>query len=160
MGKSKYVNLATLLCLGFSFFILINCNSKEINNNDSLLLMGESDNWNLDGYKFEITLEGFKAGNGTVSMKAKNEYITDFFQFKTHAVIFNKDETIHAGYVAGEGINIAEKTIGIIEVGKILDEAGVPATLEDVSEIYMIIEWGDTSKNKDVEERIDLYKKP
>lgn len=120
--------------------------------------MGESQTWNLTGYEVMITPENFKAGNGTLIMKSADEYITDSFQFKTHAVIFGEDTVVHAGAASGAEINIAKKTIGAIEGGAYLNKNADPITLKNISEIYMIVEWWDMGKNKSVKERIDLYK--
>lgn len=125
-----------------------------------LSLMGESQSWNLIGYEVVITPENFKIGNGTLSRKNVNEYTADSFHFETHAVINGEDLTVHSGSASGVGIDIAEETTGAIEGETYLNEDGDPITLNDVSNIYMIVEWWDTGKSESVKERIDLYIKP
>jgi hypothetical protein len=122
-------------------------------------LMGESQTWDLTGYEIVITPENFKAGNGTLNMKNANEYITNSFQFETHAIINGEDLVVHASSATGARIDIAKKTTGAIEGGTYLNKNGDPITLNEVSDIYMIIEWWDTGKNDSVKERIGLYNK-
>ncbi|CDQ40557.1 hypothetical protein [Virgibacillus salexigens] len=149
-----FVSLVTWLCFGL---ILSACKNQEDANNDYLLLMGESESWNLNSYEIEITQKEFKAGHGTLKMKNNKEYNTDSFQFETHAIINDEDKTVHSGSVSGLGIDIAEKTTGTIEGGTYLKENGELISLDDVNDIYMIIEWWNPIKNRKVKERIDLY---
>ncbi|WP_223702123.1 hypothetical protein [Sutcliffiella deserti] len=153
MKKSNSVLKLMLI----SLIILSGCIHEETNKRDHLVLNGESENWNLNGYEVEISAENFKAGNGILQMKNQNEYKSDFFQFRTYAAISNQDTLVHSGSVSGDSINIAEKSIGTIEGGAYLNEEGVQITLGDISEIYMIVEWWDTSEKENVKERIDLY---
>lgn len=135
-----------------SILVIAGCNAQKDNDNYYLSLTGESDNWNLSGYEVVITPEEFKLGNGTLTMKNHNKYTSDFFHFTTHAVINNEDRTVHSGSVSGMGIDIAEETTGTIKGGN-----NGAITPDKVSDIYMIVEWWDIDKEKDVKERIDLY---
>lgn len=135
-----------------------NSNGKSDTNHYFLSLMGESQTWRLSGYEVMITPENFKTGNGTLYMKNKNEYITDSFHFETHAVINGEDLAVHTGSVSGK-VDLAKKTTGAIEGGTYLNEKGNPISLNEVSDIYVIVEWKDSSKSKNVKERIDLYTK-
>ena len=121
--------------------------------------MGESHSWTLTGYEIVLTSDAFKAGNGTLSMKNVEEYHTENFGFKTYIVINGEDTLVHTGYITGHNINIAEDTTGAIEGGTYVNENGDAITLDDVTEIYMVIEWWDRTKGEDVKERIDLYNK-
>jgi hypothetical protein len=158
LEKAKFSQLFSLVLL---ILLLSGCNSNEksVINHYYLSLMGESQTWNLTGYEVMITPENFKAGNGTLKMKNANEYITDSFQFETHAVINGKDIVVHSGSVTGAGIDIAKKITGAIEGGAYLNKNGDPITLNEVSDIYMIVEWWDIGKSANVKERIDLYSK-
>ncbi|MFD2922287.1 hypothetical protein [Halobacillus naozhouensis] len=140
--------------------ILAGCNTQHNNTNYHLTLMGKSEHWGLIGYEVVITPEELKAGNGTLNMKNKNKYITNSFHFETHAVIADKDITVHSGSVTGAGIDIAEETTGAIEGGTYLNEKGEPITLDNIRAIYMIVGWWDMSKGESVKERIDLYNQP
>lgn len=156
MKKFIYLSIVSLL---FFLFILTGCNNQETADNYYLSLKGESEHWNLNGYEIEMTQEEFKAGNGTLYMKNENEYKTDSFHFDTHAIINNNDITIQSGSVTGLGIDIAEETTGTIKGRTYLNKNGDPITLEEINDIYMIVEWWDMNKSKHVKERIDLYSK-
>lgn len=157
----RKIKFSQLFSLVLFILILSGCNSNEklVINQYYLSLMGESQTWNLTGYEVVITSENFKVGNGTLNMKNANEYITDAFQFKTHAVINGKDIVVHSGSATGAGIDIAKKPIGAIKGGPYLNKNGDPITVNAVRDIYMIVEWWDKDKSKSVKERIDLYNK-
>ncbi|WP_391116985.1 hypothetical protein [Psychrobacillus sp. L3] len=157
-----YLLITTLIVL------LSGCNNsgKLVKNNYFLPLHGESQTWSLTGYEVMITPENFKAGNGTLKMKNEEKYLSDFFQFETHAVINNEDFTVHSNSIefsspeTGDGIDIAEITTGAIESGKYLNEKGDPISLKEVNVIYMIVKWRDINKGAYANERIDLFVKP
>lgn len=134
------------------------CNAQQSDSKYYLLLMGESENWNLTDYEIVITPQDFNAGYGNLIMKNEEEYITDYFHFDTHVVINGEDMVVHSGSSTG-GMDISEETTGAIEGGTYLNKNDEPITLNDVSDIYMIVEWWDNSTEKSVNERLDLYKK-
>jgi len=119
--------------------------------------MGESPTWNLSGYEIVITPESFKAGNGTLHLKNGNQSV-GFFYFKTHVVINDKDEVMHGGVVSSNVNDIVEVPTGAIEGGAYLNKDGTPITLNEISNIYMIVEW--SYKGESAKERINLYTKP
>lgn len=155
MKKGLCIKLATLLWV---VLVISGCNVQQSNSKYYLLLMGESENWNLTGYEIVITPEEFSAGYGTLRLKNEAEYITDSFHFDTYVVINGEDIVVHSGSSTG-GMDISEETTGAIEGEKYLNEKGDPITLNDISDIYMVVEWKDNSKDKSVNERLDLYKK-
>src|SRR5690606_18392678 len=120
--------------------------------------MGESHTWKLSGYEVIIKPDKIKAGNGVLNMKNENEYMTKSFYYGTHAVIDGVDTIIHAGSVTGEEVNIVEYTIGSIEGGTYFNKEGYPITLNDVSVIYMLVEWWDKETENTLMERINLYR--
>ncbi|MFD2132421.1 hypothetical protein ACFSKI_14540 [Pseudogracilibacillus auburnensis] len=140
--------------------LLSSCTNQQREGVYFLSLMGESENWNVTGYEILITPDEFKAGHGILKMKSKQEYITNFFHFETHVVINNEDLVIHSGSTSGLDIDIAEEFIGTIEGGAYFNDNGKPISPNDISEIYMIVEWWDSSNHVDVKERIDLYSSP
>jgi len=154
----KYIkSLVPWIYLMLSFFVLSGCNAQKGGNNYYLLLMGESESWNLTGYEIVITPEDFKAGFGILNMKNVNEYITDYFHFEAHVVIDSDDSVVHTDSATGE-MNIAEYTTGAIG-GPYLNKNGESVTLKDINEIYVVVEWWDISKNESIKERIDLFNK-
>lgn len=158
LTKRKFRPLFSLVLF---ILLLSGCNGNEklIINHYYLSLMGESETWKLTDYEVVITPENFLAGNGTLYMKNENEYIVDAFHFETHAVINGEDIVVHSGSASGAGIDIAEETTGAIEGGPYLDKNKKPITLNEVSTIYMIVEWWDIGKSDSLKEKMDLYNK-
>ena len=72
-------------------------------------------------------------------------------------VIDNDDSVVHTDSATGE-MNIAEYTTGAI-AGPYITKNGDFVTLEDINEIYVVVEWWDISKNESMKERIDLLNK-
>lgn len=126
--------------------LLSGCSSSEKLNHYYLLLEGESQTWNVSEYEVVLTPENFKTWYGTLHMKNSNNYISDSFSFETHAVINDEDIRVHSGSNTESGIY--------------LDENGSPITLNEISNIYMIVEWWDVDKSESMNERIELYTKP
>jgi hypothetical protein len=130
---------------------------KTVINNYYLSLTGESETWEVKSYKVEITPEVFNAGNGTLIMKSPAKYNTDFLSIKVFAVIDNEDTVIQAKQVKGSGIELTQLNTGAIKGGTYLDENGKAITLENISHIYMIVEWQDVIKDKRMKEKIELF---
>ncbi|MGF2614115.1 hypothetical protein FZC84_19220 [Rossellomorea vietnamensis] len=135
--------------------ILSGCNDNE--KSVYLSLTGESKTWKLTGYEMEISPESFKAGNGTLIMKDAEEYNSDSIYFEAHAIINGKDFKVHTGSEAGTGIDIAENSTGSIEGGEYVNEAGRPITFNEVSNIYVVVEWRNMDKGESIKENIPLY---
>ncbi|MEN2467725.1 hypothetical protein [Ornithinibacillus sp. JPR2-1] len=150
-----------VLSLIFSVLVILlsGCSGSEKLNHYYLLLAGESQTWNLSDYEVVLTPEDFKAGYGTLQMKNSNEYISDSFRFETHVVINGEDIIVHSSSFTGPEIDIAEETTGAMESGPYLDENGSPITLNEISNIYMMVEWWDVDKRESMNERIDLFTK-
>ncbi|GAA0371229.1 hypothetical protein GCM10008968_28850 [Bacillus horti] len=119
--------------------------------------MGESQTWNLIGYEVMITPEDLKVGNGTLHMKNEDEYIAEFFRFRTHAVINGEDTVLQSSSVAGNGINIAQDTTGSVESRGYVNNQGDAIRLHEINEIYMVVEWWDLDESERNSERIELY---
>jgi hypothetical protein len=94
--------------------MLTACNNKEAETNYYLSLSGESEHWKLDGYEIMITPEGYKAGNGILTMKDIEKHMASFFSFDTYAVVDGEENRFHGHSVSGE-TNIAEQTPGTVE---------------------------------------------
>src|SRR5699024_11923394 len=65
---------------------------KKTETNYYLSLNGESEHWELDGYEIMMTPKGYKAGNGTLKMKDKDEQEGDFFSFDVYGVADSKED--------------------------------------------------------------------
>jgi hypothetical protein len=155
----KLIKISLLFCLLIILIPLNACTKEEAETNFHLLLKGNSAKWDVNEYEVKISPNYFEAGHGVLSMKGEQEYYTDFFHFDTHAVINEKDITVHSGSVSGKEVNIAEKTTGKVEGGEYLNAKGEPISLEDVNRIYIVVKWWDKQKKKDAEETITLYSK-
>ena len=121
--------------------LLSGCNAKEKSvSNYYLSLIGDSQTWNLKGYEVVITPENIKAVNGTLHVKNGIKSNVEFFYFETHGVIKDKDVVVHTGAVSSTGMDIEKELTGAIEGGAYLNEDGIPITLNEVNNIYMIAE--------------------
>jgi len=144
------------------FFILSACGNSDMENQNSepktkeITLMGESENWVANSYQISLTSDVLKAGNGTLDMKGSSEYKTDYFYFEVHAVINGEGTVIHAKKVTGIETDVSLVNTGTIEGDAPLNKDGETIKMDDVSNIYMTIEWKDINTDKKVKERIDL----
>lgn len=145
-----------LFSLIFIFIVLSACNNGETDTNYFLSLSGESDHWRLNDYEIIITPEGYKAGNGKLTMKGEEKYTADFFNIGIYSVINGEKNRFHGRSISSsisEGTDIADQTIGTVESeGEVLTEP------TEIDEIYAIVTWSDGSR-EDKEERIILYNK-
>lgn len=142
-----------IFSLALSLLVLSACNNKEADTNYYLSLNGESEHWKLSGYEIVITPEGYKAGNGTLTMKDHAEHMAHFFSFDAYAVVDGEEDRFHGHSVSGEA-DIAEQIPGTIDGD---DEA--MKELSEIDEIYVVINWNDQDTDGDREERIVLYNK-
>ena len=142
-----------LFCLMVPLFMLTACNHQSAETSYYLSLKGASESWQLLDYEIVLNPAERKIGDGRLFMTEENEYLTDSFHFSTHAVVKGVDQTIHAGSVSGQ-TDISEQM-----TGSIAGDNGNPIPLEEISNIYMLVEWWDTAKNEHVQERIELYRK-
>lgn len=141
------------------FIVLISaCNRNDQSEvNSYLSLMGESETWKVEQYKMSLTPETLEAGNGILKTKDKIQY-NNYFNLEVHAVIDNDDKVIQEKKITGSG-NLTEVTTGTVEGGTYLDKDGEAIVVDNISEVYMIIEWQDMNKGKRIKERIDLFKR-
>lgn len=149
----------------FSFGLLLvllllsgcDSNEKTVINNYYLSLSGESESWKVDFYEILIKPETFDVGNGNLTMKNKTEYSSDYLSIGVYAVIDNEDTVVQRSTVTGSELDISQTSMGASEGGTLLNKNGEPVSLENISDIYMIIEWQDNDKKK--EEKVNLFNK-
>ncbi|KAA0547085.1 hypothetical protein FZW96_13975 [Bacillus sp. BGMRC 2118] len=151
----KCTKLGLWTCL-FCVVILASCSTQV---KETIVLVGESENWRVEGYELELTPEKLKVGNGIIINKYNRDYKTDYFSFHTHVVISAQDEIVHSGSVSGDMVHFEEKSTGTIEGETLLNGRGKSISLNDISEMYMVISWRDVEKGYDKEERINLFSK-
>ncbi|SDI66624.1 hypothetical protein [Alteribacillus bidgolensis] len=148
-----FICLAFILLAAVVIFPLKETTGKD---NYYLTLMGDSSTWEIHNYQLKIMPERLIAGDGELHMKDTDEFQSEFFSFDVYAVINNEDRKIQGKSVSGH-VNMADMTTGRVEGGTYFNNKGQPITLEDVNEIYAVVEWYDPSKEKQVSEKIVLY---
>lgn len=139
-----------LVSITFLLIVLSACGHEDSETNYYLSLSGESDHWKLDGYEILISSDKSKTGNGTLTMKNEDKYLTDFFSFHVYTVVDGVENSLHSSSVSGE-TDIAKQTTGTIE-----SEGENFTKFSEVDEVYMNIRWNDDT-DRDQEERIVLY---
>jgi hypothetical protein len=93
-------------------------------------------------------------------MKKQTKYTTDFIDIKVHAIIENEDTVLQAKRIKGNNTEINRMSMGASKgVDVFLDKNGKPITLENISDIYMEIEWQDVNEKQRMKEKIDLFNK-
>lgn len=151
-------NKAIPCILGLFFlFLLSGCNQNEgsAENNYYLSLTAEGETWQVDGYEIFITPHKLKAGDGMLMLKTTPAFEVNYLGIEVHAIIGDEDRIIQTQQVTEREMDVAEVTTGAIE-GELPLKGGEPITLQDVSDIYMIIEWENINKDEITRERIDL----
>lgn len=157
----KKTSLFLTLLLSISFFLSA-CENTHIDRQNSELklkevkLNGESESWTVHSYHISLTSDVLKVGNGILEMKGRSEYKTDDLSFEVHAVISGEDTVIQAKKVTGSEIDVSQINTGTIEGDAPLNENGESIKMDDLSKIYMTIEWEDIAKDQIVKERIEL----
>lgn len=151
-----------LISLIFLLVILPACDSeetdsnKETNTNYYFSLSGESDHWKMNGYEIIITPEGYKVGNGKLTMKNEDEYEAEFFDLDIYSVVDGEKNSLHGRSISSEGTDIAEQTIGATEGED--DALTDPA---EIDEIHAVISWNEeySDVKEDQKETLVLYSK-
>jgi len=157
--KKTYLFLTLLV---FVFFILSACGNADMNKPNTepktkeVTLMGESENWVANSYQISLTPDVLKVGNGTLDMKSGSEYKTEYLHLEVHAVINGEDTLVQTKTVTGSETDISQVNTGTIEGDAPINKDGEKIKMEDISDIYMTIEWEDMTKGKKVKERMDL----
>lgn len=157
--KKPYLFLTLLLSV---FFIISACGNADMDKENSepktkeVILMGESGNWIVNSYHVSLTSDVLKAGDGIIDMKGSTEYKTDYFYFEVHAVINGVDTVIQAKKITGSETDVAQINTGTIEGDAPLNKDGETIKMDDIGNIYMIIEWKDKTNDKKVKEKINI----
>jgi len=125
----------------FLLLLATGCSQETPLLNENIKLLGEGVNWVVSGYEVKLTEENFKAGDGVVKRKGKEEYITDFVSYKTYAMINKKNELLHSASFSGSDIDVGSEVLGSIEGETYLNKDGTPIDRENISGFFMIVEW-------------------
>lgn len=145
-----FLNTTLLLTL------LVGCSSESVKHHYYLLLMGESENWYVKDYEIEFNPETYRAGNGMVFWKGDDALETDSFQVSAYASINEEDHIIHSTSFSGTS-TIKEHATGGIEGEFLNSKEDHSISLDDIENIYIVIEWWDQDQKKNVSEQINMY---
>ena len=107
---------------------------------------GESNAWELNNYEISFSTDLMEVGNGTISMKNDNNYLSDYLSYKVYATIEDKEEILQKHISTGEVMNeISTINLGSISGSPLINSEGEVISLDDLSNIYMVINWNDSS---------------
>ncbi|MGI8314190.1 hypothetical protein [Halobacillus mangrovi] len=129
--------------------LLLGCGLQEENkeNHFHLSLNGESDHWEVQHYKIKCTPKLFKAGDGKVIFKGKDNGSPEFYKINVHAVIDETDTIVQTKSVSGES-KVNKIETGSIKGDTYVNREGKPVTFDEVSRVYMVIEWQEEQNTK------------
>ncbi|WP_161628830.1 hypothetical protein [Thalassobacillus devorans] len=119
-------------------------------------LDGESEHWEIESYELLYDGKRYEAGNGKITMKNTDEYVSDFFSISIQVVIDGESEKIQSQSVSGGDMDIGEHQIGTINGNR--TDSNEAIHKEDIDQIYATVIWRDNEEKKDVKETIILYK--
>lgn len=156
--KILYPILILIICTLVALVVYLNHQDTQ-NEYHYLKLSGESPHWKLTDYRVEITPNNMKSGNGKLYFKStNNNYVAEYYDFSMRAIVNNEETTLQKQVVSGpedfkNGVNT-----GSIEGPAYITKTRNPITLEDVDEIYAVIQW-ENDRGKTQKETISLYMK-
>lgn len=132
-------------------FIVIQKNMP--NHHDYLKLAGESAHWKVTDYEIELTPRKLSAGDGQLDFKPQDEDdMIEYYNFRMQAIINGEERSLQVQSVSGQtdfqnGVNT-----GHISGATPTTKSKKPITLQDIDEIYAVIEWekegGDMQKEE------------
>lgn len=148
--KVLYPVLVAIIGLLLIFIVI----QKNVpNHHDYLKLTGESAHWKVTDYEIELTPSKLSAGDGQLDFKPQDEDgMIEYYKFRMQAIINGKETSLQAQSVSGQtdfqdGVNT-----GHISGPTLTTEVRNPITLQDIDEIYAVIEWekegGDMQKEE------------
>ncbi|MBE9918341.1 hypothetical protein G8C92_30555, partial [Paenibacillus donghaensis] len=103
-------------------------------------LNGESEHWQLQGYKLKIEGDTLFAGDGQLHYKF-DETITDNISFRMVAVIDDKEIVLQEMKIVSSGRNFNKQDTGKAETKVPLNNEGEKITFINKDKIYGVIEW-------------------
>ena len=107
---------------------------------------GESNTWELNNYEISFSTDLMEVGNGIISMKNDNNYLTDYLSYKVYATIDDIEEVLQKHISTGEVVNeISTINLGSVSGAPLINSDGEMINFEDLSNIYMLINWNDSN---------------
>ncbi|WP_339322921.1 hypothetical protein [Paenibacillus sp. FSL W8-0194] len=138
MKGSKLVVIMSLILL-----LTTGCFSEKTSSDkvtQLATLNGESEHWQLQGYKLKIEGDTLFAGDGELHYKF-DEKITDRGSFRTVAVIDDKEIVLQETKIVSEGRNFNKQDTGKAELKVPMNNEREKITFINKDKIYGIIEW-------------------
>ncbi|MEN0664242.1 YcxB family protein [Caldifermentibacillus hisashii] len=128
--------------------------------------VGESENWKLESYKIEASPLKFRTYKGILSMKNTDNFPANYFKVETHLVI-RGNQDIHLSERAfsrsdknllEEEMDLTKQSTGEVKFDGplILYNETKPVLLEDITEVYLNIEWQGMNEENINSEKIIL----
>ncbi|ARI77775.1 hypothetical protein [Halobacillus mangrovi] len=149
----RMIKICGLLLLIVSSLLACAKQEENIENHFHLSLNGESNHWKVQHYEIKCTPKLFKAGDGKIIFKGNDNVKSEFYKIDVHAVIDETDTVVHTKSVSGES-KLNKIETGSIKGDTYVNKEGNPVTFDEVSRVYMVIEWQDKQNTK--KETIDL----
>lgn len=159
-----------LIALSVFAFMLIGCSGEENveqvelekhkeEHSSTNVFNGESNTWELNNYEISFSTDLTEVGNGIISMKNDNNYLSDYLSYKVYATIDGKEEVLQKHVSTGEAVNeISTINLGSVSGMPLTKSNGDMISFDDLSNIYMVINWNDSNGDY-LEEKIyfELY---
>jgi hypothetical protein len=128
--------------------------------------VGESENWKLESYKIEASPLKFRTYKGTLSMKNTDNFPVNYFKVETHLVIRgNQDVYLFERAFSRSDKNLLEEEMDLTKqsTGEVIFDGPLilynetePVLLEDITEVYLNIEWQGINEENINSEKIIL----
>ncbi|BFH65758.1 hypothetical protein [Paenibacillus azoreducens] len=150
MKGSKLLVIMSLLLLFFTGCFSEKTSSDKVTQLSTL--NGESEHWQLQGYKLKIEGDTLFAGDGELHYKL-DEKITDHISFKMVAVIDDKEIVLQEMKIVSSGRNFNKQDTGKAELKVPMNNEGEKITFINKDKLYGVIEW-ISHEGKRVEETI------
>lgn len=138
MKGSKLLVIMSLLLL-----FITGCFSEKTSSEKATQLStlnGESEHWQLQGYKLKIAGDNLFAGDGELQYKF-DEKITDHISFRMVAVIDDKEIVLQEMKIVSSGKNFNKQDTGKAELIVPMNNEGEKITFINKDKIYGVIEW-------------------
>lgn len=138
MKGSKLLVIMSLLLLFITGCFSEKTSSEKVTQLSTL--NGESEHWQLQGYKLKIAGDNLFAGDGELQYKF-DEKITDHISFRMVAVIDDKEIVLQEMKIVSSGKNFNKQDTGKAELIVPMNNEGEKITFINKDKIYGVIEW-------------------
>jgi|SRR5690625_3223975 len=127
---------------------------------------GESETWKVGDIKISAN-ERLNIGEGNLYMKGETEFLADYFKLSFHVVLKNEEEResrLHEYELKSDNLPTLwdDDVLNITEMDAggsspiYLTKFGKPVTMNNIKQVYIIVQWKGKNDNKLEEEKIIL----